>query len=1699
MSSLLGAFPDYAPACNDLGVLYGEQGDAEKALAAYEKSVSLDPENATFRKNLADFCYVAMKRPEEAVRHYERALSINPQDTETLLTLGNIQVESGDFTKAHECYLSVLEIDSANELAAQMFDALEEQGKVSEKRDPEALVRVARYLARSGQTDRAAHLLEKLLEGCADHAEARHDLGNLYCLLQKPEKALFHLERAVQLAPENTGYLRDLADAHLVERGNIEAALALYNRSLALKPDDVATLLRIGNICAANHQFEDARFFYGRVLFIEPQNATAQENIAALKGGAHNTPSSDDPMTDECCTSASSICDQEFQAADTNPVVSLRCFYASGTCICKTERQVTPDSCARGNLETVFDLSQYSGLTTLRLDPKPSVAVIKIHNLLLERKDREPLDLTRCMVTTGTSFGDLCYLFEGNISPQIGFSPLAAEDLKDAARLYLKFEYAYFGPRAISACINEMRRVQSAQEESSRIAEDFRKHLSALEAECRRQQDTIKRYENPLERKLPTGHRQYAGHLPTASLFNTLPTQHAQPGSIAVHLHLFYTEMAERLLSHIAKIPYAYDLYVTVSDSRHVDIVEQTAKRFCGKSLDQLYVTVVPNRGRDIAPFLHVLGKRYHQYDYVCHVHSKKSLRTGAEQTDWCDYLFESLFKDEDHLRRIFGLFAANRKIGLIYPTTHNKMPYWCHAWLSNKGSSQELFSRLKIRLDTSLYIDYPVGSMMWARSKALAPLFDLHLTHQDFPPEPIPNDGTLCHAIERSFCISAVMQNFTFAELDIREGIFTVGVGQKNLWQYWERSSDHLWNSLEKFNTVSFDVFDTVVTRPLLDPDHAFLLVQDKVERELNTQMDFFALRKKAEALARSRLKRGRDASLEAIYKCFSEITGLPPATVDRIRQIETETEIRLSMPRLGMREMIARLQSAGKKIVFLSDMYLSSDTLSDILSRQGYDVSQERVFVSSETGMRKDTGEIWRHFRQRIADVHVGDNEHSDVQMASDNGVPHYHVMSPRRLFEVSRPKTQFAHAITLADSMYAGPVVSRLFSSPFALHSTCGHIQISEPHELGYCVYGPILLYFVTWLYKISRKNRIQHLWFLSREGFLLKELFEIFSDRFGNNGIRSSYMLCSRRATSVPMIKQDKDIRTILEAPYSGCLANLLEHRLGIHPDSVGDGTLSRRSLYEEPISLPQQINSVFKEILNFKDPIYENAKRERKSYLAYLNQLEISSKEKTAVVDIGFAGTIQKYLRKMTSMDLLGLYFITNQKAKRHPFSDKMHACFGRFTEFGQGNCVYEYSLSLESVLTASEGQLIRFEGDGVPVFGKSANTEKTWPIIRAIHMGIIEYFQEALNRFGDALLVHEPHVETAVHFFRMMSKHPEMVSASLRDALRIDDFYVSNGMVQAFHYADGAKYSERAPATVVSSASSHRDIEAEDDHARTHSAEHMQMKGNGPSQPILEETGRGAAACREAFRQVDTPDGPPTVSIVILTFNELEYTKKCVESIRRHTPEPHEIIFVDNGSKDGTVKWLKKLVNEHGHYKLIENGKNLGFAKGCNQGIEAASSDCILLLNNDVVVTEGWLAGMMECLNSAPDIGIVGPMTNNISGRQKVDKVGYDAIDGPRKLCPILQGEKPPSAHRSQAGGWLLHALQAQSCGSDRPARRELRHGELRGRRLLRESGPCGLSECDRRRCLHPPLREPQLHRKSHRLRFFPHGKSKNL
>ena len=124
------------------------------------------------------------------------------------------------------------------------------------------------------------------------------------------------------------------------------------------------------------------------------------------------------------------------------------------------------------------------------------------------------------------------------------------------------------------------------------------------------------------------------------------------------------------------------------------------------------------------------------------------------------------------------------------------------------------------------------------------------------------------------------------------------------------------------------------------------------------------------------------------------------------------------------------------------------------------------------------------------------------------------------------------------------------------------------------------------------------------------------------------------------------------------------------------------------------------------------------------------------------------------------------------------------------------------------------------------------------------------------------------------------------------------------------------------------------------------------------------------------------------VSIIIAAYNALEYSKLCMQSIQDYTPPGYQLILVNNGSTDGT----KEFFNHIPGAKVIHNEYNRGFAGGYNQGIKAASTRYMVLLNNDCVVSHNWISNMLCCIKKEPGIGIVGPRANRVPGRQRLER-----------------------------------------------------------------------------------------------------------
>ncbi|MDY7539941.1 glycosyltransferase [Undibacterium sp. 5I1] len=138
---------------------------------------------------------------------------------------------------------------------------------------------------------------------------------------------------------------------------------------------------------------------------------------------------------------------------------------------------------------------------------------------------------------------------------------------------------------------------------------------------------------------------------------------------------------------------------------------------------------------------------------------------------------------------------------------------------------------------------------------------------------------------------------------------------------------------------------------------------------------------------------------------------------------------------------------------------------------------------------------------------------------------------------------------------------------------------------------------------------------------------------------------------------------------------------------------------------------------------------------------------------------------------------------------------------------------------------------------------------------------------------------------------------------------------------------------------------------------------------------------------------------PPLVSIVVVTYNNLDLTKLCLNSIDANTTGVrYEIIIVDNASSDGSPEYLRQFAENRGDVKLILNDDNTGFSKANNQGLAAAKGDYLVVLNNDTVVTMGWAAGLLRHCKKDSTIGLIGPVTNNIGNEAKIN-IDYASLD----------------------------------------------------------------------------------------------------
>lgn len=134
----------------------------------------------------------------------------------------------------------------------------------------------------------------------------------------------------------------------------------------------------------------------------------------------------------------------------------------------------------------------------------------------------------------------------------------------------------------------------------------------------------------------------------------------------------------------------------------------------------------------------------------------------------------------------------------------------------------------------------------------------------------------------------------------------------------------------------------------------------------------------------------------------------------------------------------------------------------------------------------------------------------------------------------------------------------------------------------------------------------------------------------------------------------------------------------------------------------------------------------------------------------------------------------------------------------------------------------------------------------------------------------------------------------------------------------------------------------------------------------------------------------------PLVSVIVPCGGQLEYTRLCVPNLLRHSRMPSEFIFVDMGSLDGTAEFLAGVATaSSAPVCVVFAGAEVGFAAAYAQGLTRVRGEFVVLLRNDVIVTENWLNHLVALAEMAPDVGLVGAMTNHVASHQSVGPIPY--------------------------------------------------------------------------------------------------------
>ena len=309
------------------------------------------------------------------------------------------------------------------------------------------------------------------------------------------------------------------------------------------------------------------------------------------------------------------------------------------------------------------------------------------------------------------------------------------------------------------------------------------------------------------------------------------------------------------------------------------------------------------------------------------------------------------------------------------------------------------------------------------------------------------------------------------------------------------------------RYDVISFDIFDTLIFRPMAVPADVFYLVGER----LNI-LDYRNIRCWAEYDCRMKcmeLRKHMEIDINDIYKNIEEDVGLDPG-----KGIDTEIEIELSMCYANpfMKKVYDELIKLGKRVVITSDMYLPLDIIKRILTDNGYD-NYEHIYLSNVYHKNKGKGDLYEELirdYKGLSILHIGDNTYSDIKMAKKAGIKAKLYPNINHNIRLYRSEDMSY----LIGSAYRGIVSSCIYNG-LEIHNM--------EYEYGFIYGGLFVLGYCRYIHEYAASHNIDKLLFLSRDG---DTLMKAYRSMYPDEARRLSYVYWSRKSATKLMYSLDK---------------------------------------------------------------------------------------------------------------------------------------------------------------------------------------------------------------------------------------------------------------------------------------------------------------------------------------------------------------------------------------------------------------------------------------------------------------------------------------------------------------------------------------------------------------------------------------------